>query len=55
MREGFCMGATFCDSKLCSALVHLRGHLDGFASRTTEGYEQLRELLEFDGVHKKRG
>jgi hypothetical protein len=33
----------------------LRSHLDGLVRRTTEGDEQLGELLEFGGVHKKRG
>ena len=53
MREGFFVSASFGNRKLCSALVQLRSHLDGFVRRTTEGYEQLRELFEFDGVHKK--
>ena len=55
MRKRFRVSATFRSGKLCSAFVELRGHLAGFVRRTTERDEQLRELFEFDGVHKKRG
>jgi hypothetical protein len=55
MRERFFASAAFRDGELRGAFVQLCGHLGGFVCRTTERDEQLRELLEFGGVHKKRG
>ena len=49
------MRAAFPHRELFCTLVQLRGHLDGFVRRTTESDEQVRKLLEFGCVHKKRG